>query len=78
MKRNNEDYEKRQQMLAIENEYGNSMPDRIKSTKPERTAAQKVDDYHPHDEETQQISEYNRDFQEGAPDATYDSIQTRN
>ena len=34
MKKNNEDYEKRQQMLAIENEYGNNMPERIQSTKP--------------------------------------------
>ena len=45
-------------MLAIEDEYGNNMPGRIQSTKPDHVRAQKVEDYQPMDEDTKQISEF--------------------
>ncbi len=45
MKKNNEDYEKRKKVLAIEEEYGNVMPNGFQSTKPIRVQAQRVDEY---------------------------------
>ena len=54
-------------MLAIEDEYGHGMPDRIQSTKPEHIRAQKVDDYQPPEEDTKQVSELHGEINEGAP-----------
>lgn len=54
-------------MLAIEDEYGNNMPSRIQSTKPDHVRAQKVEDYQPMDEDTKQISEFQQEINEGAP-----------
>lgn len=65
-------------MLAIEDEYGNNMPERIQSTKPQHVKAQRVEDYQPADDDTQQVSQFKEEIYEGAPaDVTHDSLYTR-